>query len=196
MSIVVPHVGMQKPGRLPTDINNPGYKLNSWKECMVAVAKYLTAAEWTELAQGANSSCMKHSYMSHPCGAPLLCGTCGLCFCPIIYLGAQMEPKVNADINKLPITAKLKERGITVYWEPKTKFAIGGMTLTMSAGTRQVEQVPATMQVVVPTGLQPGTNFMMQAPDGQMMQVTVPPGSKEGDTIAVTAAAAPQSMQR
>ena len=63
------------------------------------------------------------------------------------------------------------------------------------------------MQVVIPTGLAPGAAFTVQTPDGQMMQVVVPPTSKGGDTIAIqpvervlpvgaTIAPAPQAMQR
>ena len=49
------------------------------------------------------------------------------------------------------------------------------------------------MQVTVPDGLGPGDMFMVQAPDGQQMQVQVPPGVKSGMPIQV-AMPAPQAI--
>ena len=80
----------------------------------------------------------KYSYAKHPCGLPLILGTCGLCFCPIIYLGMQVESGVNEDLAKLPLVGKLKDRGIGFSWEAKRKFTVGGLTLTFSAKTLDV----------------------------------------------------------
>lgn len=39
------------------------------------------------------------------------------------------------------------------------------------------------MQAVVPPGMGPGQNMVMQSPDGQQFQVAIPDGVKEGDTF-------------
>ena len=53
------------------------------------------------------------------------------------------------------------------------------------------------MQVVIPAGVVAGAAFMVNTPDGQQLQVTAPPGSNAGDTIAIVVQPpAPKSMSR
>jgi hypothetical protein len=153
-AILVPHVGMQKPGQvhdrrpnamralcqLPTVMSNPNYMTQASKAQMAQAAKYVNDNEWAELAQAINSSSVKHGVFSNPVAMGCLFGTCGICFCPVIYIGMQTEGKVNADIAELQITQKLKERGIILQWEPRTKFTAGGLHVTISANTPAAPQ--------------------------------------------------------
>ena len=210
-SVRVNHVGMGKPGRLPTDMTNTGYWTQDSKDAMAVATKYVTAEEWAELANQTNASGSKHSALDDPIAMGCLFGTCGICFCPLVYIGLQTEARVNEDIAGLAITHKLKQRGITLHHEPKSKFDVGGLRMTFSAQTPPAPQPqqaimpqaqpmampqPQQTHFVVPPGLQPGAVFVGQTPGGQTMQIVVPPGSKGGDTIAVGMAAAQQVMGR
>ena len=123
---------------LPTDMENPGYAWQKNKDALKAVARYVTADEWKELAAGANAAGKKHSASSNPvvCGLFLL--TCAVCFCPLMCYTCfvDVEGKVKADIDMLPVTQRLKERGIAVHYYPKTsKFDLGGISCTVSTDT-------------------------------------------------------------
>ena len=165
----------------------------------------MTATEWADLAIGANSASDRYSPNTHPCGVPLLLGTLGICFCPLCYLGLQVEPKVNEDLAKLPVVAKLNERGITLYWMKKSKFDPGGLMLTFSQTTpvaptpaqeSMIQPQQSMLQVVVPPGLQAGAAFIAQTPTGQQFQVFVPSGTTAGDTVTVAVPPAQQVMTR
>lgn len=176
--------------RLPTDMDNPGYWIASNKQDLDRLAQYVDRREWLELANGANLASSKYLATSNGCVMCLLFGTCGVCFCPLMCYGVfvDVEGKANADIEGLPVTQKLKERGIGVHFVPKTsKFDMGGMRCEVSPQTPKVPPVQrGPVQAVVPAGMAAGAAFVVQLPDGQQVQVTVPPGSKAGDTIAVT----------
>mmetsp|Transcript_37566 Transcript_37566/g.62201 ORF Transcript_37566/g.62201 Transcript_37566/m.62201 type:complete len:153 (+) Transcript_37566:75-533(+) len=124
--------------RLPTDMDKPGYWFQDGKDAMVAIKQYVNKQEWKELALGANTAQSTHAATENRLIMCLLFGTCGICFCPLMCYGCfvDVEGKMNADIEKLPITHKLKERGISLHFVPKTsKFDMGGMDCTLSAQT-------------------------------------------------------------
>jgi len=201
--IFVPSIKSGFGARLPTNMDSPGYWIASNKEGLEQLARYVNKQEWQELANGANMAHIKYAATSNGLVMGLLFGTCGICFCPLLCYGCfvDVEGKANADIEKLPVTQKLKERGIGLHFIPKTsKFDMGGMECAISAQTPApppVQDGGSTMQAVVPPGTAAGATFLVQMADGQQMQVTVPPGSKEGDTIAfATPPPARQNMSR
>ena len=134
----------------------------------------------------------------------LLFGTCGVCFCPLMCYGlvVDVEAKANNDIDALPITKTLQERGIAVHFHPKTsKFDMGGMNCTLSASTppappvqqmdRQVPVTPAaaeSMEVIVPDGVAAGQAIVVTVPGGAMMQTVVPAGLRPGEKFMITVA--------
>jgi hypothetical protein len=185
--IFVPSIKSGFGAQLPTNMDNPGYWVASNKESLEKIAKYVNKQEWQELANGANTAQSKYSATSNGPVMCLLFGTCGICFCPLMCYGCfvDVEGKMNDDIEKLPVTQKLKERGIGLHFHPKSgKFDMGGMDCAISAHTPAVQGMK-TMEVVIPAGTADGAAFLVQMPDGQQMQVTVPTGSKAGDTITV-----------
>ena len=162
--------------------------MQSSKDSLAAVARYVTKEEWAELASATNKSYQKHSPMSNPVSIVPCVATCTVCFCPFCYFYMTYEANVNTDVAKSTIAQKLKERGITLQWVAKTKFDAGGMTLMLSPQTPPApaeQKQQGMMQVVVPAGLGPGAAFAVQAPDGLQMQVVVPPTSQAGDTINI-----------
>ena len=125
---------------LPTDMEKPGYVLSKSKDALKAVARYVTADEWQELAAGANAAQKKYSATSNPVVMGLFLVTCAVVFCPLMCYTCivDVEGKANADIDMLAVTQRLKERGIAVHYFPKTsKFDLGGMELTVSKDTPQ-----------------------------------------------------------
>ena len=123
---------------LPTDMEKPGYVLSKSKDALKAVARYVTADEWKELAAGANAAQKKYSAFSNPVVMGLFIGTLGVVFCPLMCYTCvvDVEGKVNADIDMLAVTQRLKERGIAVHYYPKTsKFDLGGISCTVSTDT-------------------------------------------------------------
>ena len=123
---------------LPTDMENPGYAWQKNKDALKAVARYVTADEWKELAAGANAAQKKHSAISNPVVMGLFIGTLGVVFCPLMFYTCivDVEGKANADIDMLAVTQRLKERGIAVHYFPKTsKFDLGGMACMVSNDT-------------------------------------------------------------
>ncbi|CAD7944973.1 unnamed protein product [Amoebophrya sp. A120] len=135
-SVVVPNMMSHK---LPEDMTRSGYNLASSQQTLDFTAKYVTPGEWADLAKSVNASIDKNGIWQNPLGVPLLLMTCGICFCPLVYIGMQVEGKVNADLQDLPVVLALRQRGIEVHWRPKTKFDARGMRLTFSAQTTPVQ---------------------------------------------------------
>lgn len=182
-------------------MERPGYLFQNGKDAMAAIAKYVTAVEWKELASGANQAHNRYAATSNPCVMGLLYGTCGVCFCPLMCYGCfvDVEAKANADIAQLPVTHKLKERGIALHFIPKTSqadgFDMGGMHCTLSVGTtptvqqmsRQDQPAAAgAMEVTVPEGVAAGQAIAVQMPSGALLQAVVPDGLKAGDKFMIT----------
>ena len=94
---------------------------------------YVNAQEWTQLAEGINASIYRHHYCHSAVAMVPMVVTCAVCFCPLVYVGMQMRPRVNADIAKMHVASELNARGITLDWSPATKFDQGGLTFTCSA---------------------------------------------------------------
>ena len=129
---------------LPNDMENPGYWTASSAEKLVQISQYVNRQEWMELANGANDAQRKYSATSNGLLMCLLFGTLGICFCPLLCYGSfvDVEGKMNAYIENLPVTQRLKERGITVHFVPKSgKFDMGGMGCTISAQTPTLKPV-------------------------------------------------------
>ena len=128
-----------KKAGLPTDMEQPGYSwLSDGKDALKAVARYVTADEWKELAAGANAAQRKHQATSNPIVMGLFICSLAVIFCPLMCYTCivDVEGKTNADIDMLAVTLRLKERGITVHYFPKTsKFDHGGMACTVSKDT-------------------------------------------------------------
>ena len=119
-------------------MDKPGYWFTNSKGGMEALARYVTADEWKEVATEANKANNRHHATTNPLVMGLLMATLGVCFCPLLFYGCfvDMEGKTNADIDMLPITQKLKKRGITLHFSPmKNKFDLGGMSCMISAHT-------------------------------------------------------------
>ena len=130
IEIVIPHVGISKPGKLPSSMSDHGYTHSSSKDAMSRAAQYITPDEWSELARGVNAAIEKHSYWKHPCGVPLLFLTLGICFCPLIHVAVEGKKKTRAEVLALPVVGRLEKRGVRVKdWTPRTKFAAGGLTV-------------------------------------------------------------------
>lgn len=192
--VLVPSTKSGFGAKLPIDMANPGYWDNSNKESLSKLARYVNKEEWAELANGANAAHNAHSATSNGCVMGLLFGTCGVCFCPLLCYGCcvDVEQKCNEDIQKLPITQRLKARGISVHFIPKKgKFNMGGMECIVAPRTPPappLEGKQITLQVLIPPGTPAGAPFVAQLKDGREMQVTPPPGSQPGDIIAVALA--------
>eukprot|EP01043_Picozoa_sp_COSAG02_P061677 COSAG02_NODE_8335_length_2609_cov_5.570120_3_plen_206_part_00 len=61
-----------------------------------------------------------------------------------------------------------------------------------SSGTGGVSS--PELHVTVPAGVQPGSNLLVETPDGQHLQVTVPPATVPGQTILVHVPPLPQTV--
>ena len=66
----------------------------------------------------------------------------------MVYLGTKVKERVNADVELLQVTKDLRERGVTLVWNPKKKFEAGGLTLTITGGA-------APLVVAAPTKAEP-----------------------------------------
>ena len=144
MQVQIANRGKSVNQRVPADLNNPGY-YTSWdaaerKRNLATVAQYVSREEFRQLAEGVNSSIKKHHYCSKPCVICPFVATMGVCFCPLVYVGCQMEGRVNADMAKLPVAQTLNARGMSMYWEPTTKFDAGGIMFSFSNNTPPVQQ--------------------------------------------------------
>lgn len=137
--IFVPSKKLGFGALLPPDMDNPAYWTASSRESLEKIAQYVNRQEWTELANGANAAQRKYAATSNSLVMGLLFGSCGVCFCPLMCYGLfiDVEKEMNADIEKLlPVTQRLKERGIALHFAPKRgKFDMGGMTFSISAQT-------------------------------------------------------------
>ncbi|QDZ20966.1 hypothetical protein HOP50_04g34910 [Chloropicon primus] len=136
--IFVPSKKVGLGAGLPPDMDNAGYRRARSKESLLQIAQYVNRQEWLELANGANAAQKKHAATSNGLVMGLFWGTIGVCFCPLMCYGCfvDVEGKMNADIEKLPVTQRLKERGITLHFVPKSgKFDMGGMSFTISPRT-------------------------------------------------------------
>ena len=105
---------------------------------MAQLSQYVNRQEWLELATGVNFAQRRHAATSNGLVMGLLFGTCAICFCPLMcyHSFVDVEGRVNEDIENLPITQRLKARGITLHCTPKTgKFSFGGLTCHISAKT-------------------------------------------------------------
>ena len=140
----IPNLCTKVP-ELPLDPDNPGYRNPARaKPPLDTVMKYVTAEEWTQLAQAVNASIKRHHYC-HSIVTPIMAVTLGLCFCPLWYVGCMMGSRVNEDVAKLPVSQKLSERGIALHWYPPGDLGgAGGMIFTISSETTPIPAVPAT----------------------------------------------------
>ena len=122
--------------QLPTDMDNPRYWTASSSAGLESLSPHVSRDEWAELASGANAAYKAHAATSNCLVMGLLFGTLGICFCPLMCYrcAVDVEAKVNADIETLPVAKRLQERGIGLHFKPKNgKFDMGGMEFTVPA---------------------------------------------------------------
>ena len=124
---------------LPEDMTNPGYQFQSNRDNLALIGQYVHPQEWAELAKAVNASIQKHHFCNKAYVMVPFALTLAVCFCPMVYVACMMNPRVNADIEKTPVAEKLRDRGIGLYWEPKTKFDAGGLTFMIH---RDAPQLP------------------------------------------------------
>ena len=200
----VEHTGCAIP-LIPTDMNQPGYvhfnQVNNQrsKDQLAWIAQYISANEWAELATAVNASLMKHHHCNNTLAMAPFYLTLGHCFCPMVYVACLMSERVHQDIEAIPIAQTLKDRGITLSWDIKTKLDPGGLWVTTSASTPPAAPPQQPMMTTIPDGVAPGGQFQLQTPTGAMMTVTCPPGSGPGQQIQVmvpAVRATPQVMVR
>ena len=138
MKVKAPNKGKDNGQHIPDNLVNPDYSslgnaLHDGAKTFPVIAQYISPQEWSELANGINSSIRQHHWCNSPCAMIPFVATCGVCFCPLLYIGLQMQPTVNAEMSEMPIVNQLAGRGITMEWEANTKFTIGGLHLTFSS---------------------------------------------------------------
>ena len=141
MQVTVPNAGLGSVGQhLPLDMKNPGFITQGSKQSIATVAQYVDPQEWAQLAEGVNALIRKLHYCNNMCAMVPFVTTCAVCFCPLVYVGTQLRPRVNAGMEKLAVREQLHSRGIMLTWEPKTKFAEGGLTFKIPANTAPLQQ--------------------------------------------------------
>ena len=180
---------------LPVDMNRPGYMTQGSKDQLAWISQYISADEWAQLATAVNASLQEHHHCNNTLAMLPFYMTLGFCWCPMVYVACQMSGRVHRDIEAIPIAQTLKDRGIILSWEAKTKIDPGGLWVTTSASTPPAPPPQQPMTTTVPAGVAPGGQFQLQTPTGAMMMVTCPPGSGPGQQIQVMVPAVPATPQ-
>ena len=104
----------------------------------------MTNQEYSILMQDINAALRKYHPMN-PVTLGLLFSTCGICFCPLIYSGYKLSPRVRGVIETSSVGKVLiNERGVAIdYYCGNRKLNIlGGLIFRLPAQPPQALAAP------------------------------------------------------